>query len=101
MIRPRALVNAMPWPAQCAALRDLFGERLDARHEAVTSGAWPEAVKRVAREMYEARAFARMTQLADALEAAEWPDRRMALHARNVGPHVRGCWLTDRVLGTA
>jgi len=53
----------------------------------------------IAKGMYESRDFAAMPLLADALQDAgcEHPD--MLDHCRGPGPHVKGCWVVDFVLG--
>jgi hypothetical protein len=58
-------------------------------------------VPRLARGIYEERAFERMPVLADALEEAGCDDPEMLAHAREQGDHVRGCWLLDALLGKA
>jgi hypothetical protein len=42
---------------------------------------------------------AQLTVLADALEDAGCSDPDLLGHLRGPGPHVRGCWALDRVLG--
>jgi hypothetical protein len=58
-----------------------------------------EAVVGLARGMYESRDFAPMPVLADALEDAGCADAAILAHCRGDGPHVRGCWVVDLVLG--
>jgi hypothetical protein len=41
----------------------------------------------------------RLTALADALEDAGCADPELLGHLRSPGPHVRGCWAVDLVLG--
>ena len=41
----------------------------------------------------------RLTVLADALEEAGCGDEKLLDHLRSPGPHVRGCWATDLLLG--
>jgi hypothetical protein len=53
----------------------------------------------LARAMYESRAFDRMPILADALEEAGCDTADVLAHCRGPGPHVRGCWVVDLVLG--
>jgi hypothetical protein len=53
----------------------------------------------VARGIYEDRAFDRMPLLADALMDAGCDDDQILSHCRTGGPHVRGCWVVDLVLG--
>ncbi len=51
--------------------------------------------------MYESRGFDRMPILADALEDAGCDAPDVLAHCRGDGPHVRGCWVVDLVLGKA
>jgi hypothetical protein len=60
-----------------------------------------EAVVGMARGMYEGRDFGPMPVLADALEDAGCTDADVLAHCRGPGPHVRGCWVVDLVLGKA
>jgi len=53
----------------------------------------------VARGIYEDKAFERMPILADALMDAGCEDEQIIGHCRGEGPHVRGCWVVDLVLG--
>jgi hypothetical protein len=49
--------------------------------------------------MYEARDFANMPALADALQRAGCNSEAVLAHCRSGGPHFRGCWVIDGVLG--
>jgi hypothetical protein len=42
---------------------------------------------------------ARLAVLADALEEAGCADANILAHCRGPGPHVRGCWVVDLLLG--
>ena len=53
----------------------------------------------LARQMYESREFGAMPILADALQDAGCDDAAVLDHCRGPGPHVRGCWVVDLVLG--
>jgi hypothetical protein len=53
----------------------------------------------LAESMYAARDFAAMLILADALEEAGCDHPNILAHCRGPGPHVRGCWVVDLVLG--
>jgi hypothetical protein len=53
----------------------------------------------LARTAYEDRAFDRLPILADALEEAGCDDAGVLNHLRGDGPHVRGCWVIDMLLG--
>jgi hypothetical protein len=56
-------------------------------------------VPRLAQAICDVRAFDRLPVLADALEDAGCPDANLLGHLRGPGPHVRGCWAVDLVLG--
>ncbi|HEX4606839.1 MAG TPA: hypothetical protein VH092_01415 [Urbifossiella sp.] len=58
-----------------------------------------EAAVSLARGMYESRDFTLTTVLADAIEDAGCADADALAHCRGPGPHVRGCWVVDLVLG--
>ncbi len=49
--------------------------------------------------VYADRAFDRLPILADALEEAGCDNADMLSHCRGPGPHVRGCWVVDLLLG--
>ena len=53
----------------------------------------------LARQMYESRDFSAMPILADALQDAGCDNDDILDHCRGPGPHVRGCWVVDLVLG--
>ncbi len=53
----------------------------------------------LARTMYESRDFSAMPILADALQDAGCDNEDILGHCRGSGPHVRGCWVVDLVLG--
>jgi hypothetical protein len=53
----------------------------------------------LAARMYEARDFGVMPILADALQDAGCDRGDVLAHCRGDGPHVRGCWVVDLVLG--
>ena len=53
----------------------------------------------LAQAIYEDRAFERLPILADALMDAGCEDEQIISHCRGEGPHVRGCWVVDLVLG--
>jgi len=48
---------------------------------------------------HDERAFDRLPILADALQDAGCEDEQLLGHCRGPGPHVRGCWALDLVLG--
>jgi hypothetical protein len=53
----------------------------------------------LASQMYESRDFSAMPILADALQDAGCENPDILEHCRGEGPHVRGCWVVDLVLG--
>jgi hypothetical protein len=46
----------------------------------------------------EERAYDRLPILADALEEAGCTNAEILAHCRELGEHVRGCWVVDAVL---
>ncbi len=61
---------------------------------------WKEgAIRKLAQAIYDDRAFDRMPTLADALEEAGCDNANILEHCRSGGPHVRGCWVVDLLLG--
>jgi hypothetical protein len=56
-------------------------------------------VTALARGIYEERAFDRLPILADALQDAGCDSADILGHCRGGGPHVRGCWVVDLLLG--
>jgi hypothetical protein len=53
----------------------------------------------LAQQMYDSRDFSTMPILADALQDAGCDNADILDHCRGQGPHVRGCWVVDLVLG--
>jgi hypothetical protein len=58
-----------------------------------------EAVVGLSQGIYDDRGFGRLPVLADALEDAGCADADILSHCRGEGPHARGCWVVDAVLG--
>ena len=83
--------------AQASALRDIVGNPF--RPAALAPGWLTAPVVALAGTMYEARDFGPMPVLADALEEAGCDQPDILTHCRSDGPHVRGCWVVDLVLG--
>lgn len=84
-------------PPFAALIREVFGNpfrpvTLDSRWQTETAVA-------LAAGIYAERAFDRMPILADALEDAGCDHAGVLTHCRDDGPHVRGCWVVDLVLG--
>jgi hypothetical protein len=82
---------------QADLLRDIFGNPF---RPVATNPRWrSETVVALASGIYAERAFDRMPILADALEEAGCDHADILAHCRGDGPHVRGCWVVDLVLG--
>jgi hypothetical protein len=80
-------------------LRDIFPTPLVRRLPRVVQS-WRSSVGiLLAQGIYADRAFDRLPILADALEEAGCTDAVMLAHCRGPGPHVRGCWAVDLILG--
>ena len=56
-------------------------------------------VANLVRVIEEEKAFHLLPVLADALEDADCTDADILEHCRGPGPHVRGCWVVDLILG--
>jgi hypothetical protein len=56
-------------------------------------------VRTLAVGIYKETAFDRFPILADALEDAGCDNADILNHCRGPGPHVRGCWVIDLLLG--
>jgi hypothetical protein len=80
---------------------DLFRDIFDNPFRPVAfSPSWrTDTALALARQMYESRDFSAMPILADALQDAGCDNDDILNHCRGPGPHVRGCWALDLVLG--
>lgn len=58
-----------------------------------------EAGNKLTETIYTERAFDLLPILADALQEAGCTDAAILEHCRGPGPHVRGCWVVDLLLG--
>src|SRR5262249_4358937 len=56
-------------------------------------------VRRLAEAIYDERAFDRLPILADAVEESGCTNADLLGHLRGEGPHTRGCWALDAILG--
>ena len=85
---------------QCELLREIIGNPF---RIAVTDPGWltwhAGMIVKLAEAVYVNRAFDRLPVLTDALEEAGCTDAGILAHCRGSGPHVRGCWLVDLLLG--
>jgi hypothetical protein len=82
---------------QVLLFRDIFGNPF---RPVAFDPAWRtvDAVS-MAQHMYDTRDFSAMPILADALQDAGCDSDDVLTHCRGPGPHVRGCWVVDLVLG--
>ena len=78
-------------------LRDIFGNPF--RPVAFVPEWRTSSAVALADAMYQSRDFGPMPILADALEEAGCTNADILSHCRGDGPHVRGCWVVDLVLG--
>ena len=88
---------ALSYLPLCRLLHDLIGNPF--RPAAVDPRWLTSTARDLARTIYEDRAFDRLPILADALEEAGCDNADVLTHLRGDGPHVRGCWALDLVLG--
>ncbi len=81
---------------KCSLLRCLFGNPLMPTRP---NPSWqtPNAVT-MAQTIYDERRWELLPLLADLLEEAGCP-KQISDHCRGEGPHARGCWVVDLVLG--
>lgn len=91
------LLEAAERAAQAGLVRDVFGNPF---RPVAFDQVWrfPAAVV-LASAVYESRAFDRMPALATTLEQGGCRVPELLAHCREPGPHVRGCWVVDLVLG--
>jgi hypothetical protein len=93
---------------QCDLMRELFGNPF--RPVQGVDSAWlvwqGGTVAQLAQTAYDERHLpegrlepARLAVVADALEDAGCTRAELLGHLRGPGPHVRGCWALDLVLG--
>jgi hypothetical protein len=82
-------------------LREVFGNPF--RPPPQVQPAWlaweGDLVRKLAQAVYDEGAFERLPILADALEEAGCAEAELLGHLRAAGPHVRGCWALDLLLG--
>lgn len=88
-------------PMRSRLLRDIFGP-LPFRPVAIAPGwySWNDGtIPKLAEAIYQERVFDSLPVLADALEEAGCTDAEILSHLRGPGPHTRGCWPLDLILG--
>ncbi len=81
----------------CSQFRDVTGNPF---RPVAFDPAWRTSTALViAQGIYDDRAFNRLPILADALQDAGCENCDILSHLRGEGPHVKGCWALDLVLG--
>ncbi len=85
--------------SQVELIRDIFGNPF--RPVSFLPEWRTSTVLALSQQMYESRDFSAMPILADALQEAGCEDETILTHSRGPGPHVRGCWAVDLLLGQA
>jgi hypothetical protein len=90
--------------AMSALVRDVAGSPF--RYASFDARAWTPSASAIAQAAYDERILPsgcldneRLAVLSDALEEANCTDEAILTHLRSPGPHVRGCWALDLVLG--
>jgi hypothetical protein len=95
--RARADAHASERAKQGQLLHELLGNPF---RPVTFSPAWRTSTAvALASQMYASRDFAALPILADALQGAGCFSADVLDHCRGPGPHVRGCWVVDLVLG--
>lgn len=89
--------NIHPNLSYSQIIRDIVGNPF--RHVTFAPVWRAETAVSLATGIYAERAFDRMPILADALEEAGCNNADVLSHCRGPGPHARGCWVVDGVLG--
>jgi hypothetical protein len=82
---------------QAELVREVFGNPF--RPAVLPAALRTPVVLGLARQAYAEHDFALLPVLADALEDAGCEDGQLIAHLHGPGPHVRGCWALDRILG--
>ena len=84
-------------PVGATIIRDIYGNPF---RPVTADPAWlTSTVVALAQGIYADRAFDRMPILADALQDAGCDNPDVLEHCRGPGPHTRGCWVVDLLLG--
>jgi hypothetical protein len=92
--------DAAAMSQQADLYRDIIGNPFRPLNIDPTWLSWRDGtVVKLARAIYDERAFDRLPILADALEDAGCTNNDILDHCRNPGPHVRGCLVVDLLLG--
>jgi len=86
--------------SQAVVLRDLFHPFRQSRPLPRAVLTWnDDSILHLAQSIYNERSFSQLSILADALLDAGCGDEDLIGHCRTHGPHFRGCWALDLILG--
>jgi hypothetical protein len=100
MYAARAVADPAEAAAQASLIRCLWGNPFRPVSLDPAWLTWNDGtVPKLAQAIYDDRAYDRRPILADALEEAGCTDADILDHLRGPGPHVRGCWVIDLLLG--
>jgi len=92
--------RAAEYSEMCRQLRCIFGIPFHSVYlDPISLTRNDLTIASMAESIYAERSFDRLPFLADALEDAGCTDAELLSHLRGPGPHVRGCWAVDLVLG--
>lgn len=85
---------------QTRLLREIIGNPFRTVSANLSLLSWNDStVPKIAQTIYEERRFKDLPILSDALEEAGCTNADILDHCRSEGPHVRGCWVVDLILG--
>lgn len=82
---------------QSGLLREVFGNV--ARTVILDRPCLSSTILNLTKTIYDERSFDLLPILADALEESGCCDVEILTHLRGTGPHTRGCWVVDMLLG--
>jgi hypothetical protein len=101
-------LTGLPVMLPLCLFRDIFGNSFRPSPPLLSAvTAWNDrTIPRIAQGIYDERQLpegtldtGRLAILADALLDAGCDDEELIAHCRSAGPHVRGCWAVDLMLG--
>jgi hypothetical protein len=79
---------------------DILREQSENQHLCTDWLNWRDStITKLAQTIYDDRRFDILPILADALQEAGCTSEEIIQHCHSPGPHVRGCWVVDLLLG--
>ena len=85
---------------QTELFRDIFGNPFRPVSVDTAWLSWNDGeISKLAKSIYDDRGFDRLPILAEVLERAGCDNEQILSHCRGPGPHARGCWVLDLLLG--